>query len=228
VKGAFGAGLAALRRFYRPFLLIQFAAVLLIVAYHLDARVRAACAVVAAWKVAGGLPFAAAAGAFAGGLLPELAKLIADRRTGVAPPPRTRPGVLLFNVAFFAVNGIVVDLLYRGEARLFGADTRVGTIAAKVAFDQFLFTPAWLHVIVVLFLWRQQRFSVAGTVRALRGSFFRARVLPLLLTDWCFWIPMVSVVYALPLPLQFVLFVLALGAWSLIMVFIADGGAGHG
>ena len=225
MNGAFAAGVAALRRFYRPFLLIQFAAVLLIVAYHLDVRVRDACAVLAAWKVAGGLPFAAAAGAFAGGLLPEIAKLIApgDRRL------RPRASVVLFNVAFFAVNGMVVDLLYRGEALLFGADARVGTVAAKVAFDQFLFTPLWLCVIVALFLWRQQRFSLAATAQALRGRFFRARVLPLLVPDWCFWIPMVSIVYAFPLPLQFLLFVLALGAWSLIMVFIADGGAdAHG
>jgi hypothetical protein len=221
VNGALAAGVAALRRFYRPFLLIQLAAVLLIVAYHMDARVRDACAVLAAWKVAGGLPFAAAAGAFAGGLLPEVAKLVASGGRRLRP----RPGVVLFNVAFFAINGTVVDLLYRNEALLFGGDARVGTVAAKVAFDQFLFTPLWLHVIVVLFLWRQQRFSLAATVRALRGSFFRARVLPLLLPAWCFWIPMVSIVYAFPLPLQFLLFVLALGAWSLIMVFIADGGA---
>jgi hypothetical protein len=34
---------------------------------------------------------------------------------------------------------------------------------------------------------------------------------------------MVSIIYALPVPLQFTLFVPALGAWSLIMVFIAEG-----
>jgi hypothetical protein len=48
-------------------------------------------------------------------------------------------------------------------------------------------------------------------------------VLPLLLPSWCFWIPMVSIIYALPVPLQFLLFVFALGAWSLIMVSIASG-----
>jgi hypothetical protein len=32
----------------------------------------------------------------------------------------------------------------------------------------------------------------------------------------------VSIIYALPSPLQFPLFVLLLGAWSLIMVFITD------
>jgi hypothetical protein len=43
------------------------------------------------------------------------------------------------------------------------------------------------------------------------------------LPNWLFWIPMVSIIYALPVPLQFLLFVPALAAWSLIMVFIAEG-----
>ena len=48
-------------------------------------------------------------------------------------------------------------------------------------------------------------------------------MLPLLLPNWCFWVPMVTIVYALPAALQFLLFVLLLAAWSLIMVFIAEG-----
>ena len=50
-------------------------------------------------------------------------------------------------------------------------------------------------------------------------------MLPLLLPDWGFWIPMVLVIYAFPLALQFLLFVLALAAWSLILVVIAGGEA---
>ena len=92
----------------------------------------------------------------------------------------------------------------------------------KVAFDQFVFKPVWGVLIVLLFLWRQRRFSLAATLPVLRRGFYRARVLPLLVPSWLFWIPMVSIIYALPVPLQFLLFVPALAAWSLIMVFIAD------
>jgi hypothetical protein len=214
------AGVRALRRFWRSFLLIQGAAVLLVASYHFSAAVRDACRAAAALKAAGGLPFAAVTGAIAGGVLPELAKWLVDRRA------RTdRAGAVLFNTAFFAVNGVVVDLLYRLEARLFGSDGRFATVVAKTAFDQFVFTPLWLIPIGALFLWRQRAFSLAATLPALRGGFYRARVLPLLLPDWCFWIPMVSIIYALPVALQFLLFVLLLAAWSLIMVFIADGDA---
>ncbi len=212
------AAWAALRQFWHPFLLIQIGAVLLAVAFHLSPAFRTACAAAAAWKTAGGLPFSAATVAIAGGLLPELAKL-------VALGPRTlagRAGEIAFNTVFFAVNGVVVDLLYSGEAWLFGRGGSPRVVAEKVAFDQFLFTPSWLVVIVVLFLWRQRGFSWAATRPALTRGFYRQRVVPLLLPDWLFWIPMVSVIYALPVALQFLMFIPALAAWSLIMVFIAD------
>jgi hypothetical protein len=213
------AGSAALRRFWRPFLLIQSGAALLAIAYRVSAPFRAACATAAAWKLRGGLPFAAATTALAGGVLPELAKLIADRGRN---PLRARGGEVLFNTVFFAFNGVVIDLLYRGEAHLFGGEARLATVVEKVAFDQFVFTPQWLVLIVLLYAWRQRAYSLAAT-RALVGrGFYRARVLPLLIPAWLFWIPMVSIVYAMPVPLQFLLFIPALGAWSLIMVFIAD------
>src|SRR5438128_581539 len=142
------AGRAALRRFWRPFLLIQGTAVLLLVAYHASQSVRAACDLAAAAKTRGGLPFSALTGAVAGGWLPELAKWITDRR---ARATRGRGAALAFITVFFAVNGVVVDLLYRLESGLFGWQATPGVVAAKVAFDQFVFTPLWLFVIVALF-----------------------------------------------------------------------------
>jgi hypothetical protein len=220
VPSPFAAGLTALRRFWRPFLLIQAAAVGLVIAYHLSATVRGACDLAAAAKVRGGLPFAAIIGAVAGGVLPELATRIADRRRR-GPGPRA--DALGFNLGFFALNGVVIDLLYRFEAHLFGYGGSLATVAAKTAFDQFVFTPAWLWVIVALFAWRASGFSAAAMRPLLRDRFYRRRVLPLLIPNWCFWIPMVSIIYALPSALQFLLFVLVFAAWSLIMVFIAEG-----
>ncbi|HEY8922942.1 MAG TPA: hypothetical protein VIU64_01105, partial [Polyangia bacterium] len=182
--------------------------------------VRAACDAAAAAKARGGLAFAALTGALAGGWLPEIAKALADPR---ARRVRGRWGGVAFNTAFFAVNGVVVDGLYRLESYLFGSQGTLGTVAAKVAFDQLVFSPTWLLIIVALFIWRQHGFSVARTRPLLGDGFYRRRVLPLLLPNWCFWVPMVTIVYALPAALQFLLFVLLLAAWSLIMVFIAEG-----
>src|SRR3954467_9885233 len=214
------AGAAALRRFWRPFLLIQTSAALLAIAYRVSVPFREACALAAAWKSAGGLPVAAATSALAGGLPPELAKLVADRGRSAL---RGRGSEVLFNIAFFGLDGIVIDLLYRGEARFFGSDAQLGTVVEKVAFDQFVFSPLWSIFIVVLFLWRQRGYSWAATRPALGRGFYQSRVVPLIVPNWLFWIPMVSIIYALPVALQFLLFVPALAAWSLIMVFIADG-----
>jgi hypothetical protein len=216
------AGAAALRRFWRPFLLIQSLAVALVLAYHFSPGVRVACERVGDWKTSGGLPFAALSGAVAGGLLPEIAKLLADRSLmGL----RGRAGAIAFNAAFFAFNGVVIDRFYWLEAVLFGSQAALRTIVTKTLFDQFVFTPLWLLLIRLLFLWRRSGFSLAAMRPALRGDFYRTRVVPLLIPNWFFWIPMVSIIYALPSPLQFALFAPALGAWSLIMVFIADEGA---
>jgi hypothetical protein len=214
------AGAAALRRFWRPFLLIQSAAVVLVLAYHFSPAVRAGCQVVGGWKTSGGLPFAAVSGAIAGGLLPELAKLLTDRSLAGL---RGRGGTIAFNTVFFAFNGIVIDRYYYLASVIFGSQATLGTVVAKTLLDQLVFTPLWLVFITLLFLWRQRGFSLAATLPALRGRFYRTRVLPLLIPNWFFWVPMVSIIYALPSPLQFTLFIPALGAWSLIMVFIAEG-----
>jgi hypothetical protein len=219
VPSALEAGVAALRRFWRPFVLIQGSAALVAVVYSASPSFRAAAALAAAWKGAGGLWAAAALTAVAGGILPEIAKMVADPGRSTL---RGRGGEILFNTAFFALDGIIIDPLYRGEAVLFGRDTLVRTVVEKVAFDQFVFTPLWSVAIVVLFLWRQRGYSLAATWPLVRRGFYRTRVVPLLLPNWLFWIPMVSIIYALPVPLQFLLFVPALAAWSLIMVFIAD------
>jgi hypothetical protein len=212
------AGLHAVRRFGRPFVLMQGAAVLLVVAYRASAPVRDLCAALADLKQAGGLAFSAAASAVAGGLLPEAATL------ATLPAERGRPGrvgKLAFTTAFFTLNGVVIDSFYRLSAHLFGGAATPAVVALKVAFDQFVFTPLWLCVIASLFAWQAHRFRLAPTRAALSGGFLKRRLLPLLLPNWCFWIPMCAVIYALPVPLQFLLFVFALAAWSLIMVFIA-------
>jgi hypothetical protein len=232
------AGLTALRRFWRPFLLIQSAAVTLGLAYRLSDSVRAACVVLGRWKIEGGVPFAAIAGAVAGGLLPELAKGLVGRAppgsdreasddeagdsAGARKARRQRWSDLRFNLAFFAFDGVAVNGLYRLAARLFGSDSRPSTVLTKIAFDQFVFTPLWQVLTILLYLARQRRWSWTDTRPALARGIFWPRVLALLLPAWCFWIPIVAIVYALPGPLQFLMFAFALAAWSLIMVFIAN------
>src|SRR5580658_7899203 len=153
-------GAAALRRFWRPFLLIQSAALALALGYHFIQAMRSACEAVGVWKTSGGLLFVALSGAVAGGLLPEIAKALADRTLAGL---RGRGGAIAFNTAFFAFNGIVIDLFYRLEATLFGSEGSLHTVVNKTLFDQFVFTPLWLVFIILVFQWRQRGFSLAAT-----------------------------------------------------------------
>jgi len=123
--------------------------------------------------------------------------------------------------------GWVVDAFYRFLGVLFGNEVTVKTVACKALFDQLVFTPIWLAVVTAIYLWERQGFALGPTLAAARPRFYSRRVLPLLLPNWCFWVPMVSLIYALPAPLQFIMFSLALAAWSLVMVFIARGGPGE-
>lgn len=218
-ESPFRAGVLAVRHFSRPFVLMQVAAVLLVVAYRASPQVRDVCTALVGLKRQGGLAFSAMASVIAGVLLPEAATL------ATVPDERRRPGrlgKLAFTTAFFLVNGAVVDLFYRLSAHVFGHAATPAIVAQKVAFDQFVFTPLWLSVIGSLFAWHKHGFRLAPTRADLTDGFLRHRLLPLLLPNWCFWIPMTAVIYALPVPLQFLLFVFALAAWSLIMVFIAE------
>jgi hypothetical protein len=133
----------AVRRFSRPFVLMQVAAVLLVVAYRASAEVRDACAALVGLKREGGLAFSAMASAIAGVFLPEAATL------ATVPDERRRPGrlgKLAFTTAFFLVNGAVVDLFYRLSAHVFGHAATPAIVAQKVAFDQFVFTPLFTNL----------------------------------------------------------------------------------
>lgn len=207
-----------MRRFWRPFLLIQVAAFTLALAYRVSSPFRSVCAIAAEWKQTGGLWSSMVSAAFAGGVLPELAKLLANRsRTRW----RGRIGAIVYNILFFAFDGLVIDRLYHGEALLFGAGADLRAVIAKTAFDQFVFTPPWTVLVALIFLWPRRRFEVRATLAALTQAFLRRRVFSILIPNWLFWIPMVLIIYALPVPLQFLLFIPALAAWSLIVVFIA-------
>lgn len=219
-RSPWAAGTSAIRQFARPFVLIQTLAVGLVTLYHLSAGFRGGCAQVAEARVRGGMLFSALASAAAGGVLPELMKWVTRPR---AYRVAGRGGELVFNLAFFTLNGLVIDRFYRFLTWLLGGQTSLAVVLGKVAFDQFVFTPIWLLAIVALYHWRANRFRPMPTVRALGADFYRQRVIPLLLPNWAFWLPMTSAIYALPVPLQFLLFTLALAAWSLIMVFIAEG-----
>ena len=139
-------------------------------------------------------------------------------------PEAGRTRRLLCLIAFWGYRGMEIDMLYRGQAMLFGHGHDARTLAFKVAVDQFLYTPLWAVPTYVMAL----RWVDAGcSWQRARASFdrtFLTRTLPaILITNWIIWIPAVTLVYSLPAALQFPLFSVIMCFFVLLVTLMARG-----
>ncbi|HWD41181.1 MAG TPA: hypothetical protein VG944_20195 [Fimbriimonas sp.] len=195
--------------------MLQACAAALVAAYYLIPSFRHSADQLQVIKLHGGLLFSALTTAFGGAFLPELARRVT---LGASTPL----GRLLFQLAFFAGLGISVDLLYREMAVLFGAEASIEVVLKKILIDQFVYAPCFSVLFsTLLFSWESQGFSVEKTKEALANGGFARHYFPLLITCWCFWGPVLGAVYALPVNLQFMLYLCANAAWSLLLLHIS-------
>lgn len=212
-------GIAAIRRYWAPFLLIQVSAALLVVAYYQVESVRVFADRIGLLKASWGLLFSAVGGFVAGGIVPEIAKAITGRMDRVSS---TWLGNTVFNGFVYLVVAVQVDLFYRFQAFVFGNGVDAQTIFLKTLVDMGLFAPLLcMPSGVVLCEWRDARWNLGATLRALDRAWYRERVIPAILPGWAFWIPFLICLYALPQPLQMPFALLGEAAWSIIFIFIA-------
>ena len=211
------AGLHSARALFRPGLLLQFGALALVLAYYYLPAANGFYAQLAVWRNEGGYVFSALAGALCGGILPFLyLRLLPATRAG-HPWPH-----LVFFALFWAWKGAEVDLLYRVLARVFGTGTGPVTVLWKVLADQFGYNVLYATAAsCLLFAWKDAGFRWAPVLADVRaGRWYVRRVLPVLLSVWVLWIPVVCCVYALPPALQNPLFNVVLCFWSLLFATI--------
>jgi hypothetical protein len=210
---AIAAARAAVVANWRPFVLIQACAALLVVAYYAVPGAAAGTAWLATTKRSGGLPFSALSTAFAGAVLPVIAKRVTGRREAFDFVD------FLFQAAFFGFLGITVDLLYQLMAVIFGDVASPSVVFRKVLVDQFVYGPfISIPISTSAFLWKDAGFSFRRTVLAGRDGVWTSRYAMLLISCWAFWIPVLACVYAMPTNLQFCLFLCAQGAWGLLLL----------
>jgi hypothetical protein len=211
------AGWHGVQTLFLPGLVLQAAALGLVLAYYHLPAAQGLFEQLAAWRTTGGYWFSAGSTALCGGVLPFLYLRARPATRAANPWP-----LLIFFTLFWAVKGVETDLWYRVLAAVFGNDNRVGTIVCKVACDQFGWNALYAAPFGNLcFAWKDAGFRwspVAADLRA--GRWYYRRVLPVLLGVWAVWIPVVSCVYALPAPLQIPLFNIVLCFWSLLFVNI--------
>lgn len=192
------AGLRGARANLAPGLALQVAAVALVLAYYRWPAAEAALRGVTEWRGHFGVLFPIGITALFGGLIPFL-YLRAQAATRAAHPWSD----LWFFLTYWAYRGFEIDLFYRVLARVVGTGHDVGTLAAKVALDQFVYCSlVAVPVMVLTFGWRAEGYSWARLMARFRGRFWRHEVLPLYIANCAIWIPAVTAIYALPLPLQ--------------------------
>ena len=207
-----------------PALIIQAFMLALLIAYYTNHSVSSALTGLAEFKRAHGLLFVIVASITAGALIPEVFLILFSQR---GRPTRRNLRNLLFTVPVWGFDGTLVDLLYRSEAAWFGDVVTLPVVAAKICVDQFGYNPFFAAPFGVLtYEWKNNGISAKPLRQLFTVSHYRDKIIPTLLATWAVWIPVMAIIYSLPLALQFPLFGLALSFWVLLLTYITNRFAG--
>jgi hypothetical protein len=213
-------GWEAARANLAPALLIQAAMLALLIGYYWSPAVARILSEVAEYKLRHGLAFVVLAAVAAGALVPEIFLVLFFQR---GRPKRRNLRNLLFTVPIWAIDGSLVDLLYRGEAAWLGNVVTYPVVLAKICLDQFGYNPFFAAPFGVLtYQWKNSGFSLESLGRGFTWEHYRDKIVPTLLATWAVWIPLMAIIYSLPLALQFPLFGLALTFWVLLLTYMTN------
>ena len=224
-------GLGAARTNLVPALCVEALMVGLVLAYFYVPVARPFFNVLSDWNVRGGLAFSfVAMGVTVGGLTETFVVYLHKGGRW----SREDLVNMAFNFLVFGLLGVMNSWLYQMQARWFGTGRSLGTLALKTSVDQFIYTPFLSNPVQTFaFLWKAEDFSVRSTVAKLSHfkQLYVITVLPVLVSNWCFWIPMSALVYCFPTTLQLPLGILAVSIWSMLLATLvkpADSAAGLG
>ncbi|MEM7671861.1 MAG: hypothetical protein AAF212_00825 [Verrucomicrobiota bacterium] len=215
----FQPGVRAFHAYWRVILAFQFCGLIFVVGFYQLEIVRDAAALVTTLQAQGGVLFVALSNVVSGAVIPETVKL--RFRAKVEAPITWKD--FFFRCTLMGLGGIIVFYFYRFQESLFGSNVDALTLLKKILFDQLVFSPfVGLPFIVIGFMLHESNYQWKIFTRELRLKNLCARVIPLWATALSFWPIMLTLIYSLPGPLQFTLFLFASAAWSLIMVLLAS------
>ncbi len=126
----------------------------------------------------------------------------------------------LFNFGVFGVMGLTHYYRYAFQDDMFGTGASLQVLVPKVMFDQFVWTVLAANPYqAVLYLWKNSGFRWREVVAEMLPfrAFWGTKMLPVLITNWAFWIPMASLVYCFPSELQLPLSIFAVTIWVLLL-----------
>lgn len=130
---------------------------------------------------------------------------------------------LALQVAWCGMWGVLCDCMYVWVDCWFGAGMDTITVVLKVLFDQL----PWTILVVmpanaVFYFWLGRDFSIRRMRTEWPKSFWREQILPMLLANWCVWIPVSAAVFLFPLPLRVHLNGFAAAFWTLACLHLGS------
>jgi len=214
------AGVRAARANALPALCVQSMMVLLLIAYYQHPPTHAFLNQLADLKQRLGYIYTSASAIVAAAIIPELLRIVFFQKGRIHRKNGTN---LFFTIPFWGVMSITVDLFYQLQAWLFGTSTDFATVAMKVTLDQLGYTALFATpVTCILYDWKHNQYRLRGLGHVISLKYYREAVFPVLLTNWAVWIPMITVIYSLPLTLQVPIFGLALSMWVLLYTWMSE------
>ena len=220
----FAIGWEAARANAIPALIIQAVMLALLIAYYTSDTVSSALTQLAEFKRIHGLAFVIVASIAAGAVVPELFLILFFQR---GRPNSRNLRNLLFTIPVWGFDGSLVDLLYRSEAAWFGDVVTLPVVLAKICVDQLGYNPFFAAPFGVLtYEWKNSGVSMRPVRDLFTWKHYRDKIIPTLVATWAVWIPLMAIIYSLPLPLQFPLFALALSFWVLLLTYMTNRFAG--
>ena len=173
-----------------------------------------------AWQQAGGIIRTGLVAGFAGGILSELS-LVYFRDRGRWSSMHLENMVFRFVLFFF--SGMMVGEFYKYQAIWFGDGLSWRILLPKILVDQGIYSVLWSTPFYSLtFRWQALRYSVSRLWNELNWNFVVQRMLPVLVTNWMFWIPGVTLVYSMPLALQMPLNIFATAIWGILLAAVSN------
>jgi hypothetical protein len=207
-----------------PAFILQGAMLAVLISYYLSPACADFLNRLAHYKEQHGLVFVVIAAAVAGAIVPELFVIVFFQRGRFR---RENLRNLTFTIPTWAIDGILVDLMYRLNAHWFGDVTTVWVVSAKILVDQLGYNPFFAAPLEVLvYEWKNDGFSWTSVRRALTWDHYRDKIVPTLLATWAVWGPLMAIIYSLPFALQFPLFSIALTFWVLLLTYMTNRFAG--
>lgn len=214
------AGLRAARANLIPALIVQGIMLALVLGYYFWPPTTRWLNELAQLKQSWGYGYSALSAAIAGGVVPEMMRVLWFQRGRAA---KSNAVNLLFTLPFWGCTGMMVDSFYRMQAQWFGAEATFQIVAIKVIVDQFIYNPLVAGPIGAWFYdWKLSGCSFKNTKRFLTATFYREVIVPILFATWGVWIPLVAILYSLPSLLQIPLFGLALAMWVMLYTWISE------